>query len=109
MAKIQNYEVCVNADELSNAEILLTTALLIRGYYCSASRVYISFIGSNMKETAVATVSTSGHKHTFTGTKITNLTGTAAATSTTAVSVAAGDHTHAVTTTTGNTGSSTDN
>lgn len=57
MAKIQNYEVCVNADELSNAEILLTTALLIRGYYCSASRVYISFIGSNMKETAVATVS----------------------------------------------------
>lgn len=57
MAKIQNYEVCVNADELSNAEILLTTALLIRGYYCSASRVYISFIGSNMKETAIATVS----------------------------------------------------
>lgn len=57
MAKIQNYEVCVNADELSNAEILLTTALLMRGYYCSASRVYISFIGSNMKETAVATVS----------------------------------------------------
>lgn len=57
MAKIQNYEVCVNTDELSNAEILLTTALLMRGYYCSASRVYISFIGSNMKETAVATVS----------------------------------------------------
>lgn len=57
MTKIQNYEICVNADELSNAEILLTTALLVRGYYCSASRVYISFIGSNMKETAVATVS----------------------------------------------------
>lgn len=57
MTKIQNYEVCVNADELSNAEILLTTALLIRGYYCNASRVYISFIGSNMKETAITTVS----------------------------------------------------
>lgn len=57
MTKIQNYEICANADELSNAEILLTTALLIRGNYCGASRVYISFIGSNMKETAVATVS----------------------------------------------------
>lgn len=57
MTKIQNYETCVNADELSNAEILLTTALLIRGNYSNASRVYISFIGSNMKETAITTVS----------------------------------------------------
>lgn len=57
MTKIQNYETCINADELSNAEILLTTALLIRGNYSNASRVYISFIGSNMKETAITTVS----------------------------------------------------
>lgn len=59
--------------------------------------------------TAVATVSTAAHTHTFTGTKITGLKGTTAATSTTAVSVAAGDHTHAVTTTPASTGSSTDN
>lgn len=59
--------------------------------------------------TAVATVSTSAHTHTFTGKTITGLKGTAATTGTAAVSVAAGDHTHAVTTTTADTGSSTDN
>lgn len=58
--------------------------------------------------TAVATVSTSGHTHTFTGKKITGLTGTASATGTAAVSVATGSHTHTVTTTTADTGSSTD-
>ena len=57
MSKIQSYDVCVNADQLSNAEILLITALLIRGNYCNANKIYISFAGSNMKEKAIITVS----------------------------------------------------
>lgn len=57
MEKIQNYETCISTDRLSNAEILLTTALLIRGNYCNTNRVYITFVGSNMKETAITTIS----------------------------------------------------
>lgn len=57
MNKVQNSERCFDANMLSNAEILLTLALLIKGNYCNTSKAYITFVGSYNKNAAIATVS----------------------------------------------------
>lgn len=61
MKKIENFEVPVSADSLSDAEILATTALLIRGNY-SKNRAYISFCMSNNYEKAMYVVGEAFHE-----------------------------------------------